>query len=99
MRPICLEDAEAGRNRIDYTGPKTNRNANSNANVNANTNANVTRHKLKYQLKHGKTDADCEVDPEAGQSTKSRPLNPTSTKISVLLMLLKYTRSVDSVST
>ena len=37
-----LEDAQAGRNRIDYTSPKTNSNGNSNANVTANTNANVS---------------------------------------------------------
>lgn len=36
-----LDDAEAGRNRIDYSGPKGNSNANANANANANVNANV----------------------------------------------------------
>jgi Flp pilus assembly protein TadD len=35
-----LEDAEAGRNRIDYSGPKTNSNSNANANANANANTN-----------------------------------------------------------
>jgi tetratricopeptide (TPR) repeat protein len=37
-----LEDAEAGRNRIDYSGPKPNGNSNSNANASANSNANVS---------------------------------------------------------
>jgi tetratricopeptide (TPR) repeat protein len=36
-----LEDAQAGRNRIDYSSPKSNSNGNSNANVSANTNANI----------------------------------------------------------
>ncbi|HEY2867137.1 MAG TPA: tetratricopeptide repeat protein [Pyrinomonadaceae bacterium] len=37
-----LDDAEAGRNRVDYTPPKkdANTNANANANVNANANSN-----------------------------------------------------------
>ena len=37
-----LEDAEAGRNRIDYAAPKGNGNSNANANANAGTNANVS---------------------------------------------------------
>lgn len=39
-----LEDAEAGRQRLDYVSPKTNTNtnANSNANASANANANVS---------------------------------------------------------
>jgi len=37
-----LEDAEAGRNRIDYSGPKINGNSNSNANANTSANANVS---------------------------------------------------------
>jgi tetratricopeptide (TPR) repeat protein len=37
-----LEDAEAGRNRIDYSGPKPNGNSNANANSSANSNANVS---------------------------------------------------------
>jgi tetratricopeptide (TPR) repeat protein len=37
-----LEDAEAGRNRIDYAGPKSNGNSNANANANSNANANVS---------------------------------------------------------
>ena len=59
-----LDDAEAGRNRIDYSGPKPNGNSNLSANANTNTsaNANVSVAKLKYQLKYGKTDADSEVD-------------------------------------
>jgi tetratricopeptide (TPR) repeat protein len=37
-----LEDAEAGRNRIDYSGPKPNGNSNANANSSTNSNANVS---------------------------------------------------------
>jgi tetratricopeptide (TPR) repeat protein len=37
-----LEDAEAGRNRIDYSGPKPNGNSNLTANANTNANANVS---------------------------------------------------------
>ena len=37
-----LEDAEAGRNRIDYSGPKPNGNSNANANANTNSIANVS---------------------------------------------------------
>jgi tetratricopeptide (TPR) repeat protein len=38
-----LEDAQAGRSRIDYVGsPKSNSNANANTNANSNTNANVS---------------------------------------------------------
>lgn len=37
-----LDDAEAGRNRIDYAGPKGNSNANTNSNANANVNANIS---------------------------------------------------------
>ena len=37
-----LEDAEAGRNRIDYSSPKSNSNANANANVNSNVNVSAT---------------------------------------------------------
>ena len=36
-----LEDAEAGRNRIDYSSPKGNSNANANANSNSNSNSTV----------------------------------------------------------
>jgi tetratricopeptide (TPR) repeat protein len=36
-----LDDAEAGRNRVDYAPPKKDANANVNANANANVNANV----------------------------------------------------------
>jgi len=37
-----LEDAQAGRNRIDYSSPKSNSNVNANANVTANSNTNVS---------------------------------------------------------
>ena len=36
-----LEDAEAGRSRIDYVGPRSNSNASPNTNANANTNSNA----------------------------------------------------------
>ena len=36
-----LDDAEAGRNRVDYTPPKKDAHANANANANANVNANA----------------------------------------------------------
>jgi tetratricopeptide (TPR) repeat protein len=37
-----LEDAEAGRTRVEYVPPKKDTNANANANVNANVNSNVS---------------------------------------------------------
>jgi len=37
-----LDDAEAGRNRVDYTPPKKDANANANSNSNANINANTS---------------------------------------------------------
>lgn len=65
-----LEDAQAGRQRIDYVGPK-NTNANANANANANTASNATN-----MTANSKTNTVAKTPPANAKPTPTRKPTP-----------------------